>query len=249
MTNNSSDHSTAGRLSTRRAAAERESAELHLLVSKGRERERERIAQELHDGALQSLVGIKLDVDKVVSEVEVRASRAVAADLAGIANRIQDCIKEIRAILSDLEPPDIESIDITEAMHRFIDAFRDRHLVQVRRHLEPVRTPLSPELKLGIFRILQEALNNVAKHGDAACVGVELKSTGKELELRVSDDGRGFDASQRTKPFQKGLRNMRSRAKALGGSARVQSSPHHGAVVIARIPIEEGAGSTKRSKA
>ncbi|MBN1241034.1 MAG: sensor histidine kinase [Gammaproteobacteria bacterium] len=242
-----SDCSATKRLPPARTGSSPDAPALHLLLAKGRERERERIAHELHDGALQSLVGIKLDVEKLVSEIETRPPRSVAAELTSVAGHVRDCIKEIRAILSDLEPPDVDSSDFTETLHRYIDAFRDRHLIQVRRRVEPVQTTLSAEQRLCLFRILQEALSNVARHAHASCVGIELGTAGGTLELRVSDDGRGFDVSRRRDRSHYGLRHIRSRAAALGGAASIQSSPGNGAVVVARIPIEEG--SAERRKA
>ena len=223
----------------RRVKAPRSPPNLHVLLAESQERERVRIGAELHDGVLQSLVRIKLDIEQLVVEVERRAPRDVASELSELVGEVRDCIKEIRAILSDLVPPHLADTDIVEALHRCIDAFRDRYRMQVRRRLEPLRVSLTAEQKLVLFRILQEALNNVQKHANATRVEIELRNSARAVRLRVIDDGRGFHKLE-PEPGHCGLQNMRHRAATLGGSTIIRSALGQGTIVIAKIPLHCG---------
>lgn len=211
----------------------------NVLIGKGREKERKRIAQELHDGVLQSLSAVNIVLGQVTDQQRVPAKRAVANDLSRIARQIRNCVKEIRAITEDLEPPELDGVDLVEAMHRCIDALQARHPLQVLRHMESIEAGLTARHKLGLFRIFQEALNNVAKHADATRVEVVLRQAGEILHLTIKDNGRGLAGCPDENRCY-GLRNMRSRALALGGSIEIHSPPYgSGVIVAAQIPLAE----------
>lgn len=228
------------RLFARRVEIGSGSSNLHVLVAESQERERLRIGAELHDSVLQSLVRIKLDIEQLVAEVERRPARDVASSLTELGNDVRGCIREIRAILADLVPPHLENVDIIEALHRCIDGFRDRSGLHVRRRLDPVPADFGMQHKLVLFRILQEALNNVQKHAGASRVGIELRTSQRAVRLRVIDNGCGFAQPSEDSANHWGLKNMRHRAATLGGSTIIRSAPGHGTIVIAKIPLLAG---------
>jgi signal transduction histidine kinase len=123
------------------------------------------------------------------------------------------------------------------AVEWLADESARRHGVPVSTQLSLPLRPLPPELGIGVFRVLQEALNNAGRHAAAKRVEVQLSATPDELVLEVSDDGRGFDPRRARTWRTFALIGMRERALAMGGSLRVHSQPGTGTRVVLRLPL------------
>lgn len=217
-----------------------EAARAYRLTTKGRDRERKRIGRELHDGLLHSLITIKFALERLVGEVSSDDRDGHIADaLQDVAHQVRNCIDEVRAVASDLLPPRLDDVEYIDALNQCIDAFGMRHPARIHRRLHGPQQPLTPLQKLNLFRILQEALNNVAKHSDATRIDIELQQVETRLQLRISDNGRGFAHSAGDRRGH-GLSSMRSRAVALGGSLSIQPGLESGIHVSVEIPLTEG---------
>ncbi|ADV68208.1 GAF sensor signal transduction histidine kinase [Deinococcus maricopensis DSM 21211] len=199
--------------------------------------ERTRIAREIHDGVAQSLAfcAIKLDVaERQIAQNPERAQEEVRT----ARTILREQIREVRRSIFALRPIDLERFGLLETVRRYVQDFGEQH--GVRTHLE-VRgeVNLAPGDEAVMFRILQESLNNVAKHARAREVRVDLAGGGV-VRLTVVDDGAGFDPAALTGRVSSagglGLTQMRERVESRGGGYSVTSAPGAGTRVVAELP-------------
>ncbi len=201
--------------------------------------ERNRIAREIHDGVAQSLAfaGLKLDL---VARLLSRDTEAAERELQAARTAIREMIREIRRSIFALRPVDLERHGFVETLRRYCSDFGQQNDVVVE-----LQVPDLPELSLKseavLFRIFQEAMNNVAKHAEARNVSVRLVvSANGMVEIEVSDDGRGFHpdevADRVTSAGGLGLRQMRERVEGRGGRFEVVSETGEGTSVRASVP-------------
>ncbi|MEX2540824.1 MAG: GAF domain-containing sensor histidine kinase [Trueperaceae bacterium] len=201
--------------------------------------ERARIAREIHDGVAQSLAfaALKLDlVDRLLPSDPAKA----AAEVSSTRATIRETIKEVRRSIFALRPVELERHGFMETLRRYLADYGQQNEMQV--ELEEHEIPLlTTKAEAVLFRIFQEAMNNVAKHAAARRVTV---SVGREADgqafVRVRDDGRGFDlatvSDRVTSAGGLGLRQMRERVEARGGRLQLESAPGSGTTVIASVP-------------
>ncbi|WP_291426684.1 GAF domain-containing sensor histidine kinase [Deinococcus sp.] len=199
--------------------------------------ERARIAREIHDGVAQSLAFAALKLDVVARQIRREPERA-EAEVREASALLREQIREVRRSIFALRPIDLEKYGLLETLRRYVADFGEQN--SVRTSLEVSGDiHLSPGDEAIIFRILQESLNNVAKHARAREVAVTLHGSQRVL-LRVKDDGQGFDPEQVSGRVSSagglGLMQMNERVAARGGTYRVRSSPGHGTVVEAELP-------------
>jgi signal transduction histidine kinase len=196
--------------------------------------ERQRLARELHDSVSQVLYSIALNA---ASAAALRTSDPERAAALGrdVHELARVGLAEMRALIFELRPESLEREGLVSALHKQADAVQARHGVAVR-----VSSAEEPEISLAakeaLYRIAQEALQNVTKHARAQSAELALHQIGSEVILRISDDGRGFD-TDRSYPGHLGLHSMRERAAAVGGALHIQSSHGQGTSVEARLPL------------
>ncbi|GAB3666117.1 PAS domain-containing sensor histidine kinase [Ramlibacter alkalitolerans] len=198
-----------------------------------REQEKSRIARELHDELAQSLTAAKMDAiwlrDHVPGDPEAQGK------IATMLSMLDTCVASTRRIAADLRPLVLDDLGLVPALEWVVQNFTQRTSV-------PCELIVDEELELeepfatGVFRIVQEALQNAAKHAEARQVEVEIRTHGDYLLLRVQDDGIGFRPSDPRKPQSLGLVGLRERAQLMRGELRVDSSPGAGTRVEAKIP-------------
>lgn len=199
------------------------------------EEERRRIAAEVHDGVTQTLVSLRFHLsaaaDAMSEDVEFASEQVIAArGLADLA------MAEARAAVEGLRPPMLDDLGL-EAALQALAASLTRGL-QVSCQLGPGALDgraVPDHVVVAIYRIAQEALQNVTKHAGATKASLELTSMGDDLVLRVKDDGEGFEPSQAGTGF--GLKSIRERAELLGGSLAVRSAPGRGTELTVRLPV------------
>jgi PAS domain S-box-containing protein len=202
--------------------------------------ERQRLARELHDSVSQVLYGVGLGartaralLDRVSIAPELESSLAEPLDY--ILSVAEAGLAEMRALIFELRPDSLEREGLVAALTRQAAAAHVRHRLEV--HTEFCREPaLSFEAKEALYRISQEALNNVAKHAQARRVELRLVAEDDGITLEVQDDGVGFDP-QREYPGHMGLHSMRERVGKLGGMLQIASSPGEGTRVWVRVPL------------
>ncbi|GHF72707.1 sensor histidine kinase [Deinococcus ficus] len=198
--------------------------------------ERARIAREIHDGVAQSLafVAIKLDI---VSR-KMGDAPDLAEEVRTASGLLREQIREVRRSIFALRPIDLERYGLLETMRRYVADFGEQN--GVRTSLDVTGdVSLLPSDEAVLFRILQESLNNVAKHAQASEVTVALRGA-ERVYLTVGDDGRGFNPAEASGRVSTagglGLTQMRERVEARGGHYRVESTPGQGTTVFADLP-------------
>jgi signal transduction histidine kinase len=204
--------------------------------------ERSRWARELHDQTLQALGGLRVLLASASSRGD-----AATKDQA-IIQAIEDIELEIgnlRGIITDLRPSMLDDLGLQPAIEALLERRREAGLDIVSRiELPPEGTGLAPELETTIYRVIQEALTNVAKHASANSVRVSVRRSDREVVVEVRDDGVGFDTTAHTQGF--GLAGMRERVYLAGGTLQVGASAH-GTGVSARLPIRRRSEDAPRS--
>jgi signal transduction histidine kinase len=220
------------------AARERQVRSLAAHLLQAEQEERGRISRELHDEAGQSLLFLRLHLEMLERDATPEL-RPKLAEARGVAERI---IAEIRRIIAALHPAAVEELGLTAAIRHLSARFRKLYPIKLRLRLAPYTARLPRETETTIYRVVQECYQNIAKHSRASRVNLLLRSTDTLLELKIEDDGVGFEVDRAVaQPKSFGLKGMRERVALLGGSLEIRSSSGHGATVAIRLPIPSSA--------
>lgn len=207
-------------------------ADLMLRLARVREEERSRISRELHDSMAQTLLEIIYKAEALLgSGPDERLRRELEVMLASS----RSSLSELRRIITDLRPSSVEVLGLTRALASLLDRFAVTYRVEVEQDLEAGLEPGSL-YENSIYRMVQEALNNVSRHASASRVRVSLRRAGGRIRLEVSDDGAGFDPASAPHRGGLGLASMRERAETMGGSFEVESAPGRGTTIRVEVP-------------
>lgn len=200
------------------------------------EQERARISREIHDQLGQLLTAIKMELRAI--------ERGAAQDPAKINERlsetfqlVDETIKTIRRIASDLRPGILDDFGLEAAVEWQLQQFHDRTGVTVDLETDVAEDRLSRDMSTAAFRVLQEALTNIARHAEATHVQVSVRTTQDDLLLAVLDNGKGLQADGNRQSL--GLVGMRERARQLGGSVSIANGPEQGVRVEMRVPLRQ----------
>ena len=202
------------------------------------ERERHRVATELHDGLGQQLTAIKFELESLVADATGQLEPALHGRLEVITERMRQAISELRRMAMNLRPAMLDDLGLLATLSWFCREYGETysHLnVQVDINVEENDVP--DVLKTSIFRIVQEVFNNTAKHAGASAVRLALFRTEQQLQLHISDDGQGFDHGQHCESTAFGLRSMRHRVSAHRGSFDLITAPGKGVEVQICWPL------------
>ncbi len=195
--------------------------------------ERQKLARELHDSVSQALYGIVLGARTARTLLDRDPAQA-AQPLDYILSLSEAGLAEMRALIFELRPESLQTEGLVAALGKLVNALGARHQLEVR--LEAGDEPdVSIEVKESLYRIAQEAMNNIAKHAQAQHASLQLKVGNDELTLEISDDGVGFDTSQQF-PGHLGMHTMRERAEKAGGTIAIESVPDAGTRIQVTIP-------------
>jgi len=238
LTNNAQLHQEIERRTLVEQALKGSEMELHLLTSRLltiQEDERKAIALDLHDTITQNLVAIRMFVETKLRAMPDDSQTGVS--LERIYSMIGECIAELRRIVDHLRPSILDDLGVIIAVNRLCEEFQEmNHELSVEHEVAVKEKEIPEGLKIVIYRILQEALNNVSKHSEASNVKISLRKIESRIELVIKDDGAGFDAEdKRTQGLGKGigLTSMKERAYLSGGSISIQSRKGLGTAVMA----------------
>lgn len=207
---------------------------------KAREDERRAIAREIHDELGQVLTGVKLDVAWAHAHLAPDAVRA-RGRLGEALERIAGAMDAVRRIATELRPAVLDDLGLVAALEWQAQQFQKLSGVRATLDLPPADPPLSGDARTTVFRIVQEALTNVARHAGATAVVIELRVDSDAVHLSVRDDGRGITDAQLADASSLGLLGLRERAITAGGTLSIRSRPRRGTEVVLTLPP---AGST-----
>jgi two-component system sensor histidine kinase UhpB len=221
-------------LLARLEANEREFRRLGRSVLRVQEDERRRLARDLHDGVGQNLTALKHRLAQL-AEAVTPEPEALRASLAEAVALCADTLEDTRALSRLLRPAILDDLGLEPALRWLARSVGDAAGMTVAVEIEPL-PPLDGEWQTLLFRITQEALNNVTKHAGARSVLVRLVERGGALQLQVVDDGRGFDPAARSGNGS-GLGGLRERLQLFDGRLEVRSAPGHGTRLRAVVPL------------
>ncbi|MBD2760846.1 hypothetical protein IEE94_15200 [Yimella sp. cx-573] len=196
----------------------------------GREEERKRLRRDLHDGVGPSLAAIVLKLNAAQSRPDARARDAI---LAEAREEVKSAIGEIRRLVDDLRPPAIDEVGLVDAIRQRADSLAGEVSFEV---VGVTTRPLPAAVEVAVFRISAEAMTNVVRHSGASRCRVELTACNGELELTVSDNGRGAGHGRHDGV---GFNSMRDRAAEVGGTLTIANRAEGGTVVSAVLPLSD----------
>jgi signal transduction histidine kinase len=223
-------------------ASREELRELASHQARVREEERAAIAREIHDDIGSTLTGVKFDLAWL--KEKLARDEAYRDHLEQMDQLVDSVITSSTRIMHNLRPGILDE-GIVAALEWLARNFEGRTGVTCTFACVDEDIPLAPDSAIVVFRICQESLHNIAKHAGATTAGVALEVTGDKLVLEVRDDGCGVTPADLVKRDRFGVRGMRERAIALGGSVEVGSSPGGGTFVRLRLPL---AGDSTKSR-
>jgi signal transduction histidine kinase len=203
--------------------------------------ERERIAQDLHDGSIQSLYAVSLALEDTEELLQIDAAQAVNR-LDHAIETIHGTIQEIRDFIMGLDPEARRAVDLLAGLTALTDEFERSTPIEVELASDP-DVPLDPDETIQLIQLTREAMSNVARHAGATKVSVNVEDRRDGLRLSIIDDGRGFDTAEGQRPGHHGLTNMHARAESLGGSLTIESDP-----LGTRVVFEMPRGERGRAK-
>ena len=210
-------------------------ATMSLRIVQAQEGERQRMAEDIHDGPAQVLTNAIFQVeylDRMLGDVD----RAAHAEVAFLRDMLRNGLDEVRTFITDLRPPMVD-IGVATALAERAQQLEERHGIAVDVSVDGIDERLTPTQRASVLRIVQEALQNVRKHAAASKIAIGLEGDA----LVIEDNGRGFDlmrlASGTSRNF--GLQFMRERAELLGGQLHIESRQGEGTRILLRLPARD----------
>jgi signal transduction histidine kinase len=207
-----------------------------------------RIGSELHDGPAQDLGLSLLKLDSLIGRSEqAQVAPEFVEELNGIQSSLQNAQKEVRAISTGLSLPQLAELSLTETVIRAVRAHERRTSGHVKLDVAPLPEQAALPVKITIYRVIQESLNNSFRHASGTNPQIRAFMDGDYLTLEVSDEGPGF-VPQPAAIFNGhlGLAGMRERVESLGGTFSVKSEPGKGTQVAARLALRAEEGENER---
>jgi signal transduction histidine kinase len=207
------------------------------------EEERHAIARELHDEVGQSLTALKIAIDRTSQKCQT-----CGVDLAEASQELLRLVQQVRNLSLSLRPTMLDDLGLPATVRWHADRYTKQTGVKV--SLKHGRLPrdIPRDVVTAAYRIVQEALTNVARHARAGEAMVTLRAEKGVLSIEVKDDGLGFDLDSLSRPSGVGLGGMRERVISIGGSLTIESSPGCGTYILAELPLPRGGAAARRKK-
>jgi signal transduction histidine kinase len=214
---------------------------LRNLRARAVESERSRISRDLHDGVLQTLLSLNIQLGVLHTKV-AQTRHPASEDLANLQKVVRQESEELRRMVTDLRPLRVESADMKELMFGFAERFRNEHGLAVDLFIEDRNLRVPDRICRELFQIYRESLHNIKKHANASHVVVKLRQDESNVFLVVDDNGRGFSfsgryTSEELDRLRLGPISIKERTRSVGGTLTVESNPGHGARLIIAIPL------------
>ena len=214
---------------------------LRHLRARAIEGERGRISRDLHDGILQTLLSIEIQLDVLRRKVTQAPEQAVAS-LASLQQTVKNESAELRRMVTDLRPLRVQSADVVDLMRGFAERYRNESTLALDLLIDSADLHAPDRVCRELFQIYREALNNIKKHAKASHVVVKLTQDDSRLVLVVDDNGEGFSFAGRftgdeLDRLRLGPISIKERTRTVGGVLTVESNPGHGARLIVEIPL------------
>jgi PAS domain S-box-containing protein len=210
--------------------------ELQDLMAKlftAQEEERRRIACDLHDDHCQRITALILEASAMEKVIRAVVPSLVPR-MSALKTKLSDILDDFRHMTHELHPRHLDTVSLACSMRTYIKDFVDYSNLDVNFQEHDVPAPLPMPITICLYRLLQESLGNIRKHANAKHVAVSLSGQSGQVELRVSDDGSGFNSSENKKGL--GLTSMQERVRPLRGQVTIDSTPGRGTAITVKIP-------------
>ncbi|MCH7511165.1 MAG: sensor histidine kinase [Chloroflexi bacterium] len=208
-------------------------------ITNAQEAERQRVARELHDDTIQSLVLVGRTLDSLLQTSEAPSKGDTRQQVESAREQLDATIDGVRRLARDLRPSILDRLGLVPSIEWLLSEVSQRQQLKSELNVDGDIQRMAPEVELCLFRVVQEALRNVELHADAKNVEVTLTASDGRLNVRVHDDGRGFilsEVSRHDRHSGLGLLGMQERAQLLGGTVDIQSAPEAGTTILASAP-------------
>jgi signal transduction histidine kinase len=203
--------------------------------------ERNRLARDLHDAVVQRLFGVVLTAEAAATVLD-RDPAAARAQVAKVQELAREAIDELRAVVFELRPPELEREGLVPALRKHVEVLRRVHAQELQFRVSGDHRA-RPALDAEVFRIAQEALNNALAHGHAEHIDVSVEARNGRLRVVVADDGVGFNPeSAALRSRRLGLTSMEERARALGAGLKIRSRPGKGTRIVLEVDVDSHPG-------
>jgi PAS domain S-box-containing protein len=236
---------------TQRKLAEEELRQMSRHIIEAQEAERQRVARELHDGVNQILASAKMRLHKV-DERHAELSPATREILGRCEKLIVQALEENRRIAHNLRPTDLDHLGLAETCRNLCREIESRTNFQIKCQISRTIERLPANVELNLFRVVQEAMNNIEKHARAKTVELNLTKRGPAVVLTIRDDGQGFDLSKinaiKKNRRGRGLANMRERAASVNGTCELVSTPKSGTTITVSVPWSRSTEGTQKAQ-
>jgi PAS domain S-box-containing protein len=200
----------------------------------GQEMERQRMSRELHDGLGQFLIAIKLKLENIISTQQDNKE-----PLLEVQEMFNTTIDEVRKISDNLMPSVLKEFGLETALSNLCKLMEHASNIRIQFESLPLKRKADIRISTYLYRISQEALNNMVKHSHATEASIELLEIGSHIELIIKDNGIGFDYSPHFKSQGNGIYNMHERVSIIGGTIEIKSKPGEGTMIDIKIPVYE----------
>jgi PAS domain S-box-containing protein len=226
---------------TERKLAEAAFANVSRKLIEAQEQERARIGRELHDDIGQRLALVAVELQQLHEDTLVLPE--VRSRMGEFQKQITEIADDIQFLSHELHSAKLQYLGIAGAIRGFCQEFSEQQKVEIDFKVHDVPRPLSPDISLCLFRVLQEALHNAAKHSGVRQFEVRLWGTSDEIHLTVTDSGAGFDREAAKESRGLGLISMEERLKLVNGTLSIDSQPKRGTTINARVPFDSSSDS------
>ena len=208
-------------------------------ITRAQEDERKRIARELHDDSIQALIILSRGIDELIS-IQSKRSKVIRP-LEDVRAEVDKIISQVRRFTQDLRPPTLDYLGLIPAVRELISQFEHQSNIKTELKIIGEEKHFAPEAEMLVYRIVQEALNNVWRHSAAIMVSVSIDFGKDGTTIEIKDDGKGFVIGEDLRFVEAGkigLAGMQERADLLGGNLSIQSNVGRGTLVTLLVPYE-----------
>jgi PAS domain S-box-containing protein len=207
---------------------------LQLLTNQ--EAERRRIAQDLHDDIGQSMTALILDLKALQSDIIVAGHKTIAEQVKGTIRVVEEMMRHIRQVLYDLRPPSFDTSTPAKVLESLCSSLALSTGLRTVFSSQEQLPSMSNAQATALYRLIQEGMNNAAKHAKATSVWINLEYADGEINISFEDDGQGFDPNQRT-GYGIGLEGLKERFQMLNGNFDIESAPGKGTRLYGSLPV------------
>jgi len=213
-------------------------------VIEAEERERSRIARDLHEDIAQRLALLAIGIEQLKSDMPDQTVELLNR-MSAVWKQSVEILTDVKASAHELYSPRLDYLGLAAVMRSFCQEFGERKMVEISFKDHGLPSLVPPDVSICLFRVLQEALHNGVRHSGAQKFGVQLWGASDEINLTVSDSGAGFNLDAARKGRGLGLIRIEQRLRLVRGTFSIDSQPSRGTTIHARVPLSKAAGTAE----